>query len=121
MINIPRALFQSRSGRQPIYHIVIEEMQDWAHAREPPIPLKGYPGVLSDPRRKVVYRRPVSQHRSGRVVHDHFSDATVSEVHDATAARGLPPVVAPQSTFHVNRDLAGLLIASTHVNEIDRA
>jgi hypothetical protein len=41
MINIPRALFQSRTGRQPIYHIGIEEMQDWAYAGEPLVPLKG--------------------------------------------------------------------------------
>ena len=46
MINIPRALFQSRTGRQPIYHIAIEEMQDWAYAGEPLVPLKGYPGVF---------------------------------------------------------------------------
>ena len=46
MINIPRALFQSRTGRQPIYHIAIDEMQDWAYAGEPLVPLKGYPGVF---------------------------------------------------------------------------
>src|SRR6185295_10663083 len=46
MINIPRALFQSRTGRQPIYHIALEEMQDWAYAGEPLVPLKGYPGVF---------------------------------------------------------------------------
>jgi hypothetical protein len=46
MVNIPRALFQSRTGRQPIYHIGIEEMQDWAYAGEPLVPLKGYPGVF---------------------------------------------------------------------------
>ena len=46
MINIPRALFQSRTGRQPIYHIAIEEMQDWAYAGEQLVPLKGYPGVF---------------------------------------------------------------------------
>ena len=46
MINIPRALFQSRTGRQPIYHISIEERQDWAYAGEPLVPLKGYPGVF---------------------------------------------------------------------------
>ena len=46
MINIPRALFQSGTGRQPIYHIAIEEMQDWAYAGEPLVPLKGYPGVF---------------------------------------------------------------------------
>ena len=46
MINIPRALFQSRTGRQPLYHIAIEEMQDWAYAGEPLVPFKGYPGVF---------------------------------------------------------------------------
>lgn len=46
MINIPRALFQSRTGRQPLYHIGIDEMQDWAYAGEPLVPLKGYPGVV---------------------------------------------------------------------------
>ena len=46
MINIPRALFQSRTGRQPIYHIALEEMQDWAYAGEALVPLKGYPGVF---------------------------------------------------------------------------
>jgi len=46
MINIPRALFQSRTGRQPLYHIGIDEMQDWAYAGEALVPLKGYPGVV---------------------------------------------------------------------------
>jgi len=46
MINIPRALFQGRTGRQPIYHIALEEKQDWAYAGEPLVPLKGYPGVF---------------------------------------------------------------------------
>ena len=46
MINIPRALFRTRTGRQPIYHIGVEEMQDWAYAGEPLVPLKGYPGVF---------------------------------------------------------------------------
>ena len=46
MINIPRALFQSRTGRQPIYHIGIDEAQDWAYGGERLVPLKGYPGVV---------------------------------------------------------------------------
>jgi len=46
MINIPRALFQNRTGRQPLYHIGIDELQDWAYAGEPLVPLKGYPGVV---------------------------------------------------------------------------
>jgi hypothetical protein len=46
MINIPRALFESRTGRQPIYHIGIEELQEWAYTGEPLVPLKGFPGVM---------------------------------------------------------------------------
>jgi hypothetical protein len=46
MINIPRALFQSRTGRPPIYHIAIDKMRDWAYTGEPLAPLKGYRRVL---------------------------------------------------------------------------
>lgn len=46
MISIPRALIQGRTGRQPIYHIAIDEMQDWAYGGEPLVPLKDYPGVF---------------------------------------------------------------------------
>jgi len=46
MINIPRALFENRTGRQPIYHIGIEELQEWAYTGEPLVPLKGFPGVV---------------------------------------------------------------------------
>jgi len=46
MVNIPRALFQSRTGRQPLYHLGIEVWQDWAYAGEPLVPLKGFPGVV---------------------------------------------------------------------------
>jgi hypothetical protein len=57
MINIPRALFASRTGRQPIYHIGIDEAQDWAYAGERLVPLKGYPGV--------VWTRPSKRKRAG--------------------------------------------------------
>jgi hypothetical protein len=46
MVNIPRALFDSRTGRQPLYHIAIEELQEWAYTGEPLVPLKGFPGVV---------------------------------------------------------------------------
>jgi hypothetical protein len=46
MVNIPRALFLSRTGRQPLYHIGIEEKQEWTYAGEPLVPLKGFPGVV---------------------------------------------------------------------------
>lgn len=46
MINIPRALFAGRTGRQAIYHLNIGEMQDWTYTNAPLVPLKGYPGVV---------------------------------------------------------------------------
>ena len=53
MINIPRALFATRTGRQPLYHIGIEELQEWIYTGEPLVPLKGYPGVVRErPRKK---------------------------------------------------------------------
>ena len=46
MVNIPRALFSSRTGREPRYHIAIHELQDWTYLGEPLVPLKGFPGVV---------------------------------------------------------------------------
>jgi hypothetical protein len=46
MVNIPRALFSGRTGRQPLYHLAIEELQEWAYTGEPLVPLKGFPGVV---------------------------------------------------------------------------
>ena len=46
MVNIPRALLSGRTGRQPLYHIAIEELQEWTYTGEPLVPLKGFPGVV---------------------------------------------------------------------------
>jgi hypothetical protein len=46
MVNIPRALFLGRTGRQPLYHVAIEELQEWAYTGEPLVPLKGFPGIV---------------------------------------------------------------------------
>jgi hypothetical protein len=46
MVNIPRALFRNRTGRQPLYHIGISELPEWAYTGEPLVPLKGFPGVV---------------------------------------------------------------------------
>jgi hypothetical protein len=48
MVNIPRALFDTRTGREPRYHLAIEEAPDWAYRGEPLAPLKGYPGVMME-------------------------------------------------------------------------
>jgi hypothetical protein len=46
MVNIPRALFTSRTGREPRYHMFLTEQADWTYLGEPLAPLKGYPGVM---------------------------------------------------------------------------
>jgi hypothetical protein len=56
MVNLPRALFETRTGREPRYHIAIAEAPDWAYSGAPLAPLKGFPGVVWErPRRR---RRP---------------------------------------------------------------
>lgn len=44
-LNVPRALFSGRIGREPKYHVAIGELQDWAYLGQPVGSLKGYPGV----------------------------------------------------------------------------
>lgn len=46
MINIPRALFDGRTGREPLYHIGLDETPEWAYRQETLKPLKGYPDVM---------------------------------------------------------------------------
>src|ERR1700754_256648 len=46
MVNISRALFSGRTGRQTLYHLAIEELQEWTWTGEPLVPLKGFPGVV---------------------------------------------------------------------------
>ncbi len=54
MLNIPRALFVERTGREPRYHIAVSQQPDWAYLGAPLGPLKGYPGVMRErPRRKT--------------------------------------------------------------------
>ena len=53
MVNIPRALFSSGVGREPLYHIGIEQEPGWAYRGERLKPLKGFPGVVwTGPRKK---------------------------------------------------------------------
>ena len=53
MINIPRAILQGRTGREPLYHIHIEELQDRTYTGERLVPLKGFPGVVwTGPKKK---------------------------------------------------------------------
>jgi hypothetical protein len=58
MVNIPRALFANRTGREPRYHVAIEELQDWTYTGETLVPLKGFPGI--------VWERPTARKRRNR-------------------------------------------------------
>jgi hypothetical protein len=67
MVNIPRALFSGRTGRQPLYHIAIEELQEWAYTGEPLVPLQGFPGVVwqrSKKKRRMAGDDPFELSRS---------------------------------------------------------
>jgi hypothetical protein len=46
MVNIPRALFTTRTGREPRYHVGLAEQVEWIYLGEKLSPLKGYPGVM---------------------------------------------------------------------------
>ena len=59
MVNVPRALFRTRTGREPRYHMNLDEAADWLWRGEPLVPLKGYPGVMwTGPARKRKRRGP---------------------------------------------------------------
>lgn len=55
-VNLPRALFAGRTGRDAKYHIGHEQMQDWAYLGAPVGPLKNYPGVMVERTRKKSAR-----------------------------------------------------------------
>ena len=69
MVNIPRALFTGRTGREPRYHVAIEELQDWTYTGNRLVPLKGYPGI--------VWERPKSRRRPRDVDDVEFLDRRV--------------------------------------------
>jgi hypothetical protein len=53
MINIPRAILEGRTGREPLYHLAIDELQEWTYTGERLVPLKGFPGVVwTGPKKK---------------------------------------------------------------------
>lgn len=54
-MNIPRALFAGRTGREPRYHLNYAERQDWTWAGEKLVPLKAWTGV--------VWERPKTKKR----------------------------------------------------------
>jgi hypothetical protein len=60
VVNIPRALFAGRTGREPRYHVNLAEQADWTWQGEALGPLKGYPGVMIQrPRKKAARKAPL--------------------------------------------------------------
>ncbi len=60
-INMPRALFSQRTGREPRYHVGLAEATEWEYGGEPLAPLKGFPGVMwarTRPKKKLVKPNP---------------------------------------------------------------
>lgn len=51
-VNLPRALFSGRTGREAKYHVAHEQLQDWAYLGEPVSPVKAYPGLMMERARK---------------------------------------------------------------------
>jgi hypothetical protein len=60
MVNVPRALFKIRTGRQARYHIGIDQAVEWAYFGERLVPLKGYPGVVWDRSKRKPRAPPIS-------------------------------------------------------------
>jgi hypothetical protein len=56
VVNIPRAVFEDRTGREPRYHVGLHQAADWEYAGEAVAPLKGYPGVMWARPRKTKSR-----------------------------------------------------------------
>ena len=57
MVNVPRALFDHRTGREPRYHVGIDELREWTYTGEPLVPLKGFPGIVWERARRKRRRR----------------------------------------------------------------
>ncbi len=52
-VNIPRGLFTTRTGREPRYHLHLDQQAEWIWTGGNLSPLKGHPGVMQErPRRK---------------------------------------------------------------------
>lgn len=54
MINIPRALFETRTGREPRYHVGWPQSPEWAYRGEKLNAVKAYPGLLQSRPRKTT-------------------------------------------------------------------
>ena len=58
MVNVPRAILEGGTEREPRYHIAIDEVPEWAYGGGPLVPLKGFPGVVWERPRRTKRRDP---------------------------------------------------------------
>ncbi len=58
MVNVPRAILDGGTEREPRYHIAIDEVPEWAYGGGPLVPLKGFPGVVWEWPRRSKRRDP---------------------------------------------------------------
>ena len=56
MVNVPRAILEGGTEREPRYHIAIDEVPEWAYGGGPLVPLKGFPGVVWERPRRTKRR-----------------------------------------------------------------
>jgi len=61
MVDIPRALFTGRTGREPRYHRHLDQMAEWIWTGAPLVPLKGYPGVMWERPRRPARRKDLPE------------------------------------------------------------
>ncbi|MGY3455741.1 hypothetical protein ACVWW5_001191 [Bradyrhizobium sp. LM3.4] len=97
MVNIPRALFKERTGRQPLYHIAIEELQEWAYTGEPLVPLTGFSGrglAALEKEKASQRRRSVRSGARGDVAHS----TLVPRTQCGAKCRAAEPGPMPQRT-----------------------
>jgi hypothetical protein len=74
-VNIPRALFDGRVGREPLYHVALADSPEWAYRDEKLKPLKGYPGVMWTGRggASVATKPCRARSRGSELLHFHSS------------------------------------------------
>ena len=65
----PAGTLHGRIGREPRYHVAIEQLQDWAYIGNRLVPVKGYPGV--------VWECPKSRRRPREIDDPEFPDRRV--------------------------------------------
>ncbi len=56
MVNIPRSVFESRTGREARYHMNLAQAAEWTWRGEALGPLKGFPGVMWEKPKKSKRR-----------------------------------------------------------------